>query len=219
MLGIYPQENNTIVVNDAIVRIVAGVLAAMAVCALVIWIVLFVFRAVSLYKIARRRGIRNAWLVWLPVCGDWILGSVADQYQYVVKDRVKNRRLPLFLLSVARLGLRIVGAALSTGVVAYVLRLILTGGGYPEVGRWVLLTVVSMMQSIGTVVYLVLRGFVLYDVYSSCTSRFNVLFLVLGLIFPVLEPFFFFACRNKEEGMPPRREAPVYREPEVCVEE
>ena len=212
MLGVYPYENNTVYVNDAIVSVVMGAMTALAVCALAVWIALFVFRAVSVYRIARRRGISNAWLAWVPVCSDWILGSVADQYQYVVKGRIKNRRLPLFLLSVVLLGLRIVGAALSASAAAYALRFVLTGVGLPDVGQFVLLAVVSTVQTGGMIAYLVIRGFVMFDVYTSCTSRNNVLFLVLGLLFHVLEPVFLFVCRNKEEGMPPRREVPAQDE-------
>lgn len=218
MLAFRPYVNNTIYLNDAIAGIVVGIVAAIGVCALVTGIALFVFRALSVFKIARRRGISNAWLAWVPVCSDWILGSVADQYQYVVKGRIKNRRLPLFLLSVVLLGLRIVGAALSVSVVTYVARFVLTGVGFPDVGRLALLAVVSTVQMGGMIAYLVIRSFVLYDVYTSCTSRNNVLFLVLSVLFRVLEPVFLFACRNKEEGMPPRREVTV-EEPADQTEE
>jgi hypothetical protein len=98
------------------------------------------------------------------------------------------------------------------GTVTNVLRMLFTGNGSPNVGRAVLMTVLSMTQAGATIAYLVVRGIALYDFYSSCTSRYNVVFLVLGLIFRVLEPVFFFVCRNKEEGMPPRREV------EVCAE-
>lgn len=218
MLGFRPYVNNTIYLNDAIVSVVVGIVAATAVCALAVGIALFVFRAISIYKIARRRGISNAWLAWVPVCSEWILGSVADQYQYVVKGRVKNRRLPLFLLSVILLGLRIAGAALSISTATYVIRFVLTGAGFPDVGRLVLLAVASTVQTGGMIACLVIRGFVMYDVYTSCTNRNNVLFLVLGLLFRVLEPVFLFACRNKEEGMPPRRDVPAREEAEAVVE-
>ena len=143
---------------------------------------------------------------------------MADQYQYVVKGRVKNRRLPLFLLSVVLLGLRIAGAALSISTVTSVIRFVLTGAGFPDVGRLVLLAVASTVQTGGMIACLVIRGFVMYDVYTSCTNRNNVLFLVLGMLFRVLEPVFLFACRNKEEGMPPRRDVPAREEAEAVVE-
>lgn len=40
----------------------------------------YVLYALGLYTIARRRGIRNAWLAWVPVASVWILGSIADDY-------------------------------------------------------------------------------------------------------------------------------------------
>ena len=172
----------------------------------------YVLQSVSLHTIAKRRGIHKPWLSWLPIGEMWIVGCISDQYQYVVKERVRNRRLPLLLLSLAMLGLSIVSAVMGIGTVTNVLRMLFTGNGSPNVGRAVLMTVLSMTQAGATIAYLVVRGIALYEFYSSCTSRYNVVFLVLGLIFRVLEPVFFFVCRNKEEGMPPRREG------EVCAE-
>lgn len=218
MFGVSPYQNNTIYMSDSIVSIITGAVALVVVCTLVTAVLLYVFRAVSLYKIARRRGISNAWLAWVPVCNDWTLGSVADQYQYVVKGRVKNRRLPLFLLSVVLLSLRIVSFALGVSALTNVLRFVFGGVGYPSVGPWVLLSAMSMAEIGVTIAYLLIYGFVLYDVYTSCTGSHNVLFLMFSLIFRVLEPVFFFVCRNKEEGMPPRRDAPVFEEPEAIEE-
>lgn len=218
MLGVYPSGNNTIYVNEYIVKTLAGVFAAIMICALLVRLALFVFRAFSLHKIARRRGIHNAWMAWVPVCGDWIMGSVADQYQYVVKGRIANRRLPLFLLHVAVMGLQIVVSALSFSVLTAVLRMVFAGVGYPSAGQIVGLTVACGAQFFVTVAYLVIRCFVTYDLYASCTSRNNVVFLVLGLLFRVLEPVFFFVCRNMEEGMPPRKETVVTAEPEMVEE-
>ena len=69
------------------------------------------------------------------------------------------------------------------------------------------------------VAYLVIRCFAVYDLYRSCTEKYNVLYLVLGLVFKFLEPIFFLLCRNKEEGMPPRRQQTVTPEPEPENEE
>ena len=53
---------------------------------------------------------------------------------------------------------------------------------------------------------MVIRYMALYDVYTSCDPQYNVLFLVLSIIFQVTEPFFLFFNRNKDLGMPPRRQ-------------
>ena len=55
-------------------------------------LVCYVLQSYGLYTIANRRGIRNSWLAWVPVGNMWILGSISDQYQYVAKGKVKNRR-------------------------------------------------------------------------------------------------------------------------------
>ena len=47
----------------------------------------YVFQSLSLYAIARRRGIAHPGLAWVPVAYSWILGSISDQYQYVVRVR------------------------------------------------------------------------------------------------------------------------------------
>jgi len=210
MRGYFPD----IYVNDWIVGLLVGLLSAVLIGAVMIRLALYVLRSFSLYKIARRRGIQGAWLAWVPVAGDWILGSVADQYQYVSKGRIKNRRLPLLLLGLCVAALQTVTMLIGITWLEISIRTmtgqIPAGAVSPLIGAYVL----PALAWIGTVVQLVIRCFAVYDLYRSCTTRYNVLFLVLGLVFQFLEPVFFFICRDKEEGMPPRRETIVYCEPE-----
>ena len=59
---------------------------------MVLSVACYVLEALSLYTIAQRRGIRKPWLAWIPVVNVWIVGSISDQYQYVVNRRIQNRR-------------------------------------------------------------------------------------------------------------------------------
>ena len=185
----------------------------LAVC-LAFYVPAYVLTGLGLYSIADRRGIERPWLAWVPVAGDWILGSVADQYQYVSKGRIKNRRLPLLLLGLCVAALQTVTMLIGITWLEISIRTmtgqIPAGAVSPLIGAYVL----PALAWIGTVGQLVIRCFAVYDLYRSCTTRYNVLFLVLGLVFQFLEPVFFFICRDKEEGMPPRRETIVYCEPE-----
>ena len=61
----------------------------------------YILYSMGLYTIANRRGIHNGWLAWLPVGDAWILGSISDQYQYVVKGKIRNRRKVMLWLYVA----------------------------------------------------------------------------------------------------------------------
>ncbi len=156
----------------------------------------YVMQSWSLYAIARRRGIRNPWLGWLPVGNLWILGSISDQYQYLVKGKLKNRRKALLILG--------------TGVyVLYVLWLINTvinaimGAGLAVlagvIGGIVGLAIISIAMTI-------LYYMALYDLYRSCQPDNGVLYLVLSILFQIMLPIFMFVCRKKDLGMPPRKQ-------------
>lgn len=170
-------------------------------------IVGYVFRSIGLYTLAKRRGIANPWLAWLPVGYYWIAGSIADQYRYVTEGSVKNRRTILLALSIA-------GIVVSSLVSTMVNGSFMLSTGEVSMDQLASLgtmgTVLNLVTSALEIATFVFWQIALYDLYSSCNPRNNVLFLVLGIIFGFLVPFFIFACRNKEEGMPPRREEPRY---------
>ena len=65
----------------------------------ILGIAVYVFTALALFTIAKRRGISKAWLAWIPVADMWILGSISDQFRYVVKGEVKSKRKILLTLS------------------------------------------------------------------------------------------------------------------------
>ena len=67
----------------------------------------YVLTALALYTLAQRRGLNRPWLAWIPVVNCWILGSLSDQYRYVVKGEIKSKRKVLLVL-------RIISAVLVT---------------------------------------------------------------------------------------------------------
>ena len=52
----------------------------------------YVFSSLALYTVAQRRGLNKPWLAWVPVVNCWILGSLSDQYRYVVRGENKSKR-------------------------------------------------------------------------------------------------------------------------------
>ena len=68
---------------DAGVGLLLGVYGVIFGVSLIFGIVSYIFRGIGLYQIAKRRRIHHPWLSWIPVGDQWILGSVADQYQYL----------------------------------------------------------------------------------------------------------------------------------------
>ena len=176
----------------------------------------YVLTAWALYTIAERRGIKNPWLSWIPVVNCWIIGSLSDQYRYVVKGEVKNKRKTLLILNiisaVVALTLVIVGLVMAVQTATSLFGISVTNS---DLGLEFLDTALGMVVAGFAmavpilalhIAIKVVRYMAMYDIYTSCTPKNNVIFLVLSIIFPITEPFFLFFTRDQDEGMPPRRE-------------
>ena len=182
----------------------------------------YVLFALGLYAIAKRRGLKCPWLGWVPVAGVWLLGSIADQYQYVSHGKVTNKRKSLLILdiiscvaslvlwtflfvSIFRIAFDAVNSldeeAFLADMIAELLRL----------GGWAL-----VILPVGITLF-VIKCMALFDIYRSLNPQYAVLFLVLSIFFPVTEPFFIFCNRNKDLGMPPRK--PIYEAMPATMQE
>lgn len=170
-------------------------------------VVSYIFTALGMYTIARRRGIHHAWLAWIPIGDYWLLGSISDQYQYVAKGRVRNRRKVLLGLSLGMIAvLVLMMIALVVMLITEAVAMDATEAVFGGTLALVLLGYITIL--IIAIVLAVFYYIALYDLFTSCDTDSNVLYLVLSILFPVALPFFIFACRNKDKGMPPRKAEP-----------
>ena len=183
----------------------------------------YVLSAFALYTLASRRGIRKAGLSWVPVLNVWILGSLSDQYRYVVKGQIRSKRKILLILNLIRFVFGTVLFGIGIFVVVQAITKIFGGSS-----NHVILNLITgpVMAALGfglplaglSIASLVFRYMALYDIYTSMDPNNNVLFLVLSIFFSVTEPFFLFFNRNKDCGMPPRKAPPVREEPQYQPE-
>lgn len=198
-------------------ELAGGLVSVNGVLGVALNIVLYVFTSLGLYTMAKRRGLRKPWLAWIPVVNVWIVGSLSDQYRYVVKGEEKSKRKSLLILNIVSAVLSVVVFVLFLAVVFIIVAglasnvsdreifQILTGPGFGLLGLAVLLVGVK-------IAYLILYYMALYDVYTACDPKNTVMYLVLSILFGITKPFFLFFNRDKDEGMPPRRtqEEPVF---------
>lgn len=156
----------------------------------------YVLSSMALYTMARRRGLDYPWMAWVPVVNCWLLGSLSDQYQYLVKHRHTYRRRTL-------LGLDILKCILM--VLVTVLAVVLT---FQTAFNMVLARLVCCIALLGGVCLAraVVRYLALYDVYRSVDPQNAVLYLVLSICVGVTSPFFLFFNRENDKGMPPRKQ-------------
>lgn len=197
------------------VMMLAGILLVIGLVVLLFTVVGYIFQSLGLYTIAKRRGIQHPWLAWIPwVAPYWIAGSVSDQYHYVTHGEVKNRRIIVLVLVIVSMVLSGISSA-SIGsqwieTLEYIAEENANGADYDyyATARLGILDLVAGAVSIALFVFWHMS---LFDLYNSCDPRYSTVFLVLGIIFGFLTPFFIFACRKKDFGMPPRREEPQYQ--------
>ena len=183
----------------------------------------YVFTALSLYTIAQRRGIKHAWMAWVPVLNAWILGCISDQYRYVVKGEVRSRRKVLLILNILK---KLGGLTAIVMVIVGFVNLIVhaeileTGSNKAIVeflGRQFMPAMgVAVIMGVAALISVVFTAIAYYDLFASCEPDNKVLYLVLGLLIKVTLPIFLFICRHKDLGMPARK-APQ-PQPEVVVE-
>ncbi|MDD6855334.1 MAG: hypothetical protein PUD66_02730, partial [Oscillospiraceae bacterium] len=119
---------------------------------------IYVFTALALYTMARRRGIAAPWLAWIPVANLWLLGSLSDQYRYLTWGQVKHKRVVLLVLE-------IVTGALSGALVGCAVWVFAANGSTASL----VTLLAAVLLTGGTAIALgVVKLMALYDVYASC---------------------------------------------------
>ena len=178
----------------------------------------YVLTALALYTVAQRRGLKNPWLAWIPVADDWLLGSISDQYRYLVRGENRSKRKILLILRILSMVLAVVMLCMAIGMTAGIVTSAIRGVSEEELIGQIMGPILGLLgvyvPTIGiTIAYIIIRYMALYDIYRSLDPKNSVLFLVLSILINVTEPFFLFFSRNRDDGMPPRKQQPVYREP------
>ncbi len=213
---------NLFMIEEVLLTLIPALLSSIPSCAF--GIVAYILTALALYTLAKRRGISHGWMSWVPILNLWILGSLSDQYRYVVKGQIKSKRKLLLILNIVNSVI-----ALTIMVVAIVMAVELFGVMNYNISDDRLMEMVlgPMVAVVGlclplmgiSIALAVIRYMALYDLYTSMDPANSVLFLVLSIFFGFTEPFFLFFNRNKEKGMPPRKPSPEQTPPEESWQE
>ena len=172
---------------------------------LLVGLVFYAMRAYAVYSIAKRRGMRKPWLAWVPVANSWVLGALSDQYRHLIKGEIRQKRK--LLLGFAA------GNAVLAGVVSAVAglvsaRVMATGAAMSDgqlaselMGPVIALLIVGGLVGLLRLTEYVLQKMCMLDLYRSCDPGNAVAYLVLGILFGVLDPIFLICIRRKDYGM------------------
>ena len=181
-----------------------------------IYMLMFALRAVGLYTIAKRRGVKSPWMAWVPVADQYLLGNISDQYRYVTKGQIKKKRRLLLALNIGMCVLCILSGVLALiSMVGVFVGAASNAGGLEAFLTFILPGIASVLLGLSATVvaiaWAIFRSWALYDLFLSCDPNNAVLYLVLSivgglmgsiiLICYLLEPILILINQKKDGGM------------------
>lgn len=155
-----------------VMPMVMSIIATILVICLIIGIVCYVFSAIGLYTMAKKRNLDHAWLAWIPIAQFYILGNLINDDVSISTLHIPYAKIFLPLLSLA-------------------LSLLMSFLGLiPYLG-----VLFGIVLSLAVAFYYYTAQFWLFSIYDK---EHRVLFLVLSIIFPFMGPIFTFVIRNRD---------------------
>ena len=209
-------ENVFSKLDPGILAMFTGMITAMVAALLVVAVVTYVLNSIGLYSIAKRRGFYRPWVAWLPLCRDWLLGAIGDRYQLACRSQVTIKGPGLVIMKLATYALNVATVASFQKLLEQAEKLLSWSG--KKVTEWQyeihimpleqqiasttsFLNIVGILALVATLIYVILYYRAHYDLFASCRPDLKVVFLVLGILFPITLPFFVFACRKHDLGL------------------
>ncbi len=165
----------------------------------------YILNAVAFYALAKNRGYNRPWLAWIPIASDYLKGAIADDINYRNGKSSKLRVWLLIASIVAKVGVSVYGvfqSLYSINMMRSLFGSMGNMGGYAQFFNQstelsLILSLVSLLFSALTIGYAVFYYITMYRVFMDYVPTNAVLFLVLSIIFNIVEPFLALSIRNK----------------------
>jgi len=165
------------------------------VVALLVSLVFYIFNAIALYSIAKRRRMNNAFLAFIPIANKYYLGKIADDISRTMNKKT-NHAKRILIPMVIGVAIDVVGsffAGLGTALIS------LYTGGETGVAIIGLSIVISLFSGAALIVSAIFKYIALYSIFKEYSNSNAVLFIILSVLLSI-SPFLLFAIRNKKSG-------------------
>lgn len=146
-------------------------------------IVQYVLYALGLYDTARKRQIPHAWLAWVPLIGNWVLGAVVDYHSARRGQPRRWRTVMLWIcIIIAASYVLMMVAMLSGAVVMGTMEHVETGAGF---GYMLVILPLYLLLIGACVTYTFCHAVCLYKVYEEILPEKAVKYLLLSCLVPL----------------------------------
>ena len=173
------------------------VMVALVVLFLLIALAQYIMQSIAITHIGRRRGIKQPWLIWIPIARNWAIGALADDHD--ARNGLTRRfRVLLLVFVLVFYGAYII---LYGSLFAYIPTLETMNYESPEIVSTVIGLFVGMYAGLLIIVMLslavtALNYVCLYKIYESLSPRRCVLHFILGLLIPLYMPISLLCLKN-----------------------
>lgn len=158
----------------------------------------YIMNAMALSKIASRRQVPNAWMAWLPIASDWLIGHITDEYDG--RNGIKRKwRVVLLALSL----ISVVGLVVMYIVMFAYIFIIAIQSGYaePEVadvlGFVLVIYAFVLIVSMIAVAQSFCKAICIYKIFESTVPQKAVKYLLLYLLVPLAGAICLLKCKDK----------------------
>ena len=179
-------------------------------------IAVYVFNSLALQTIAKRRQIQKPWLAWIPIGTEWILGSIADEYESHQGKKTKWRKKLVGFSIGMYVSYFVMYAVLVVGVILMSLNLHNIDGASSVTFIIAILFGYFLFLAV-SITYTVFYYICLYKLFKSTDPKNAVIYLVLCILVPFAHPICLTICKNKGYSIPPQpnytQQNPNYNQP------
>ena len=177
---------------------------------LVLYLVLFAFliatyvlQSLALHTLARRRGIANPWLAWLPFGNYWIIGSLARDYDKQNNIQRRWDKTLLILAIIFSAGYILMYVGLMVGGIIAAMNVNAATMTEEAAISMVLGVFAAFIPTMMVAAALQIINYIcFFKIFESTVTEKALKYFLLTLFVPFAQPICLFLCRNKGYAHP-----------------
>ena len=180
---------------------------------LLVYISLFVVKAIGIYGISKKLKFKNPWICFIPVVDNIAIGRIAEKYKKANgKKSAKFSDLLIIFYLFAIVLTAAMAVLFAMGMVNIIedAKIAVTDGVSMAIEAFTIFipSVAAFLLAFAAIIaYKILYFVSLWRIYAMLDNDNATLYLVLSVLFSFLTPFFLFFLRNREIAVENEEEA------------
>lgn len=175
-----------------------GVVSAAATTIVLLLCADYVMSGIGYMRIAARRDIKNAWLIWIPVARNWTIGTVAEKYDET-RGIKRNFKIFLVIFSLIRIAILVAVGSYISMLAPYFIKYGIELFTY-DLGNLALLVPVGVALVgilIASVIYKAFYTVSLYKTFESTDTKNSLVYAIISSVIPFAAGLFVLLSREK----------------------